>query len=79
MTAAGTGSDPCGDQVPTILRARLDHLRLDRASRRQLSQWLVHHCGRPDRVRGFWWTEEEGRVVCFVIPEHFMEFSLRWL
>lgn len=79
VTPAGTMINPCGDQVPDIHRARLDQLRLDRGTRRQLSRWLVDHCGRPDRVRGFWWTEEDGRVICFAVPEHFMEFSLRWL
>jgi hypothetical protein len=71
--------DPCGDLVPEIRRVRLDARHNTRQARRELSAWLVHHCGRPDRHRGFWWTEEAGQVVCFALPEHFMEFSLRWM
>lgn len=78
---AGTEPAPdasCGDQATEPLRVRLSELRLDRGSRREISAWLVHHCGRPDRLRGFWWTEESGTVVCFALPQHFMEFSLAW-
>lgn len=81
MTPAGTmvsSANPCGDQVPEIHRVRLDHRHTTKAARRELSRWLVDHCGRPSRSQGFWWTEEHGQVVCFALPEHFMEFSLRW-
>ena len=71
--------NPCGDQVPEILRVRLDQRHQSRQARRELSRWLVDNCGRPDQRRGFWWTEESGQVVCFALPEHFMEFSLRWM
>ena len=62
-------------------RIRLD--RLGRARRRELAAWLRHHCGRPDRLRGFWWSDEDPAskelVVTFILPEHFFEFSMRWM
>lgn len=71
-------SDTCGDHG--VLRARLEAKHsYDRELRREMAAWLKHNCGRPDRRRGFWWTEEEGRVVCFVLPEHFFGFSMRFL
>ena len=71
--------NPCGDQVPEIMRVRLGSKHATKVARRELGRWLVQHCGKPDRIRGFWWTEEDGNVVCFALPEHFMEFSLRWM
>lgn len=64
-------------------QARLPLASLGRARRRELAAWLGHHCGRPDRQRGFWWSDEDTAsrelVITFVLPEHFFEFSMRWM
>lgn len=70
--------NPCGDLVPGAHRVRLDQRHRQRTTRLEMVRWLSSRCGRPDRQRGLWWTEEQGQVVCFLLPEHFMEFSLAW-
>lgn len=73
-----TPIDPCGDLVPDVYRVRLDHRHAHRTTRREMSHWLVSRCGRPCPRRGLWWTQEDGQVVCFILADHFMEFSLTW-
>lgn len=88
VTPAGTGvtsnapADPCGDQVPMIYRAVIKLGSMTKPQRRELSRWLTANCGRPDRNHGFWWSDEgpgSGELtISFVLPEKFVEFSLRW-
>ena len=87
VTPAGTGitnstvENPCGDQV-SIYRAVIRVSSMTKPQRRELSRWLTANCGRPDRNHGFWWSDEgpgTGELtISFILPERFVEFSLRW-
>jgi hypothetical protein len=87
LTPAGTGIDntatqnPCGDQV-SIYRAVIRMSSLSKPQRREITDWLVKHCGKPDRNRGFWWTDEGPgpgeTTISFALADRFVEFSLRW-
>jgi hypothetical protein len=53
---------------------------MNKPDRRRLGRWLVDHLGRPDRLEGLWWGEDDGRglVISFRDDEAFVLFSLTW-
>ena len=86
-TPAGTGigntatQNPCGDQFG-IYRAVIRLGNMTKQQRREMNRWLGANCGRPDRTRGFWWTDEGPgtgeTTISFALPDRFVELSLRW-
>lgn len=65
--------------TPTSIE--VDFGPLTKQRRKEIVSWLTHHCGRPDRVRGFWWSDELGNnryAISFVLEDHRILFQLTW-
>ena len=53
---------------------------MNRVDRQRLGRWLVLHLGKPDRLAGLWWGDDDqrGLVISFRNDEAFVLFSLTW-
>jgi hypothetical protein len=69
------------DTVPVPSTVEVDFGEMTKARRRELVAWLTHHCGRPDRNKGFWWSDEISHNryrITFMLDDHRVLFQLTW-
>lgn len=68
----------------TVYKVTVSYTGKRSTSVKDMSAWLVKHCGRPDPIKGLWWTEDKTHrnpntlTICFIHPEHYMQFCLMY-